>query len=371
MNQERNYGIDLLRVLATYMVLVLHVMGQGGIVWTIDGSSNNYIVAWLLELLAFCAVNCYALISGYVGLYKKFKLVNILMLWIQVAFISVASVAIFWCLGAEVTLGDWIKACTPVTSGTYWYFTAYFCLYFFTPFLNRFIQNENKRNLKCLVFALFFLFSLLPTIVKRDLFLLNNGYSALWLIVLYVVGGIFRKYSSEIKIKKHFLLGGYFGAVLLTLGSKLLIEFLVERFSFRLYDAFVLIRYNSPTIIIASICLLLLFANSNTNQIKRLIVCIAPVSFGVYIIHSEPFIWNHILSGRFADFKGLPTLLFVGVVLTVAFGIFLVCSALEIIRIRLFKILHISFLCKWIEELIDKWLNKSIKKLNKDGEHSE
>ena len=74
MNQERNYGIDLLRVLATYMVLVLHVMGQGGIVWTIDGSSNNYIVAWLLELLAFCAVNCYALISGYVGLYKKFKL---------------------------------------------------------------------------------------------------------------------------------------------------------------------------------------------------------------------------------------------------------------------------------------------------------
>ena len=43
---EKNYGIEWLRILSMYMVAVLHTLGQGG---------------------TFGAVDCFALISGYVG----------------------------------------------------------------------------------------------------------------------------------------------------------------------------------------------------------------------------------------------------------------------------------------------------------------
>ena len=68
------------------MVIVLHVLGVGGIVHTVDATSPTYVPAWLLEFMAYCAVNCYALISGYVGVKSKFRLSGILALWMQVMF---------------------------------------------------------------------------------------------------------------------------------------------------------------------------------------------------------------------------------------------------------------------------------------------
>ena len=80
--KERNYGIDLLRIVSMIMVVLLHVLGAGGLLEATFGINNK--IVWLLEVFAFCAVNCYALISGYVGVNSKFKLSNILILWLQV-----------------------------------------------------------------------------------------------------------------------------------------------------------------------------------------------------------------------------------------------------------------------------------------------
>ena len=76
---ERKYGIDLLRMIAMFMVVILHVLGQGGILNTVSSLSLNYEIAWFLEISAYCAVNCYALISGYVGINSKFKFTNIII----------------------------------------------------------------------------------------------------------------------------------------------------------------------------------------------------------------------------------------------------------------------------------------------------
>lgn len=352
MKQERNYGIDLLRIIATYMVIVLHVLGQGGIIWNLENTSQNYISAWVLELLAFCAVNCYALISGYVGIYSKFKISNILLMWLQVVLVSVGSLIVFCCAGVEISSADLMNACFPVSMGTYWYFTAYFCLYFLTPFLNKFIHEANGKLLEYMLIVLIFLFSIMPTFFEKDMFLLNNGYSALWLIILYAVGGILRKLYDNIRIKKYVLLCGYFGSVLLTLFSKIVIQFFSEEYSFELYDDFILIRYNSPTMIIASVCLVLLFAKLSVERILRVIKLLAPVSFGVYIIHTEPFIWRYLMGGRFASFIELTSVKFVLAVVFVAIGIFILCAVAEKIRLWLFKTCRILCLCKKIESLI-------------------
>ena len=62
---KRNYGIDALRLISMFMVVVLHVLGQGGVLKA--AKNGQYIISWLLEIIAYCAVNCYAIISGYVG----------------------------------------------------------------------------------------------------------------------------------------------------------------------------------------------------------------------------------------------------------------------------------------------------------------
>ncbi|EOS72255.1 hypothetical protein C819_04357, partial [Lachnospiraceae bacterium 10-1] len=52
---ERNYGIDLLRIIAMLLVVVLHVLGQGGVLEASKGV--RAAVAWFFEVAAYCAVD--------------------------------------------------------------------------------------------------------------------------------------------------------------------------------------------------------------------------------------------------------------------------------------------------------------------------
>lgn len=77
-NPTRNYGIDALRIVSMLMVVTLHVLGHGGVLKIAE--SEKYWIVWFLEISAYCAVNCYALISGYVGVYSKYKFSNLALL---------------------------------------------------------------------------------------------------------------------------------------------------------------------------------------------------------------------------------------------------------------------------------------------------
>ena len=76
---KRNYGIDALRLISMLGVVALHVLGRGGVL--ANAAGKKYAVCWFLECLAFCAVNCYGIISGYVCYSeekKKFHYRNLL-----------------------------------------------------------------------------------------------------------------------------------------------------------------------------------------------------------------------------------------------------------------------------------------------------
>ena len=81
MKNGRNYGIDLIRIISMYMIVILHVLGQGGILWNLEKLSFRYNISWLLEIFCYCSVTCYALITGYVMNNGKFKYKKIINLW--------------------------------------------------------------------------------------------------------------------------------------------------------------------------------------------------------------------------------------------------------------------------------------------------
>lgn len=74
---ERNIGIEGLRIFSMLLIIIGHVLAQGGILRSVLPLSSQWYMAWFLYIFALPAVNCYALISGYVGIDSEFKLKRI------------------------------------------------------------------------------------------------------------------------------------------------------------------------------------------------------------------------------------------------------------------------------------------------------
>lgn len=73
MKNERNYGLDLLRIVLMYMVCILHTLACGGVLAACTEGTMPYKVFWLLEFLSYCAVDAFALLSGYTATDKMRK----------------------------------------------------------------------------------------------------------------------------------------------------------------------------------------------------------------------------------------------------------------------------------------------------------
>ncbi len=187
--EQRNRGIDLLRMTAMWMVVILHILNKGGVLAAAAPLSAGQGTARLLETAAYCAVNCYGLISGYVGVQRRFRYSGALALWLRVAFYTLGITAVFACLMPGSVNGDRVlRAFFPVLFRQYWYVTAYFGMCLFIPFFNLLLNRLSKGQLRLLALSIVLVFSVLPTLRQKDVFLTDNGYSVLWLSCLYLHG---------------------------------------------------------------------------------------------------------------------------------------------------------------------------------------
>ena len=161
MKNERNYGLDLLRVVLMYMVCMLHTLFQGGVLPACTAGTTPHKVFWFLEVLSFCAVDAFALISGYTATDKMRKFEKLTEMWFQAFFYSFVVTALLTIAGLNPgwTVKDLIKAAFPVTFGVFWYFTAFFALFFAIPVLNRFIFAVDERTARRAFVLLIALFS--------------------------------------------------------------------------------------------------------------------------------------------------------------------------------------------------------------------
>lgn len=336
---QKNYGIDLLKLLSMFMVLILHIIGYGGIAAKAELHTSQHAAVYLLETISFCAVNCYALISGYVGyrstkrVYNYSKYIN---LWLQVVVYNVGFSVIFRLLRLGGASGrQIIKAMFPVTNGAYWYFTAYTGLFFIIPIINNFIRKNSRKEDLALTSVIGTVFILLPfttSFFGKDVFNYKNGYSFLWLLILYIIGAEIKKYQINKKIKSVYLFSTLFFCIGLTWITKIVLN----------KDYF--LSYISPTIIIIAIDLMILFSNLvfKSQHIEKAIDFIAPASFGVYIIHLQKYVCDYFLTGRFEFIAGLEFWKIPLYILFFAFAIMLCCLFIEKIRLILFEVFRIN-----------------------------
>lgn len=363
-----NYGVDSVKIISMFMVVVLHVLGQGGILKTVTVGSPNYYIAWCMEIAAFCAVNCFALTSGFLSVGKTVRFSKIILLWLQVAVYSFGITVLFWLLRPDaVTLRQLIHSLFPVLSASYWYFTAYFGLFFFTPFLNKLFDCCDKALMTRLIATIFILLSVLPLLTKTNLFELAKGYSMLWLGALYLIGGYIKKYDILTQLRK-----GNFGLYLLSIGLVCLSKFLIEFISVLLgreYNNLLFVSYTSPFILLASIFLFLFLSRIHFRSkiSKTIVTFFAPISFGVYLIHTQPFVWNRLLIDRFLEFATLPAPLLILFVLLAAISIFIFCALVDLIRKKLFELFRISAFSAFVERQCEKVSFRLLSKMTRES----
>ena len=182
---KRNYGIDLLRIVSMIFVILLHIMGVGGVCANTQLFSPQFLLSQFVRIATFCAVNCYALISGFVGWDRRPKPSGLMNLWAKVILFCVA-ITVFTQLRAPeaVGLGDLWKAFTPVKEAKYWYFNAYVGLFFFLPLLNHGVRGISGRDAVFVMAGIFLVVLNVPNSKISQVFLLANGYSTLWLMIL-------------------------------------------------------------------------------------------------------------------------------------------------------------------------------------------
>ena len=361
-NSGRNYGIDALRMLAMFMIVILHVLKQGGVLDGARALSPQYEAAWLLETAAFCAVNCYGIISGYVGVDGKYRFSNIALLWLRVVFYTLGITAIFWIFAPEyVGVKQWRNAMFPVMTEQYWYFTAYFAMFFFMPMLNSALRNLSRETMGQMLIALIIIFSVLPVIFNTDPFIIKAGYSALWLMILYLIGGYIKKYGLFEKCRTTWLVAGYIIMALCSWGCKYIYEYLQvenpQKIGISRGDR--MISYISPTMLVAAICLFMIFKRLNVKEFARKIIKkYSPLSFSVYLIHAHPLIWGWILSQLFRDYGQLAWYIEVPAVLGTAAAIYVICIMVDIVRESIFDVFKVRKCLQKLDRSTEKSLDK-------------
>lgn len=328
MDGKRNVGIDCLRLVSMYLVVVLHVLGQGGVLRNAAGV--QWGVAQLLETLAYCAVNCFGLISGYVGYRaeeRPFRYRKYLHFWLQVFLYNFGITLLFYLLRRPleepVALKTLLRAALPVLHGYYWYVRAYTGLFFLLPWLNKLLRSLNRREGALMALTLVLL-GAFGTI--RDTFLLNYGHSLIWLVFLYLLGGWLKKEDIPGRLTR-----GQWG--LLLLGS-VLFTWLWTCFS--PYHPTLFLKDSSPTVLCTALACLSLFARGHFGaRSERVITRLAPAAFGVYLIHLQFLVWDYAVKDAFTWICAQPVLLLIPLTLAGALGIFVLCMGIDLFRLWL------------------------------------
>lgn len=357
---KRNYGIDLLRIVSMFMVVILHILGCGGILGAEGSSFSLQAAAWLLEIMCFCAVNCYAMISGYVGIDSKFRISNLLQLWLQGLFYTVL-ITLLFAIFAPQYLGDndWVNALLPVTTGQYWYLTAYIPLYLLSPVINAGLKSVSARMLGCIVVVSSLLMIVMPTIILKDPYAFKSGYSFVWLLYMYIVGGCIRKCGVLEKLTTGKALCCYAATILLTWAPNLMVD--IIRYSDRIVSfSFDSIKYTIPTVFLAAFSLFVVFARLDIGETgAKIIKTLSPLVFGVYLIHTHPLIFRIVLGGAFVGYAELDIHFMLLSVLGTAVGIYAVCMLLEKCRQLLFRLTRINKLIALIDDKFNRYLDAS------------
>ena len=283
MNQ-RNLSLDLLRIIAMMLVLVVHTIGIIGVP-TAESFINDLIGSISLSCFNFISsgcVNIFILLSGWFGL--KFSTTKLANLFFQVIFWNIIAAMVYFTLSSDWCGIDILGIFS--LNGSLWFFLSYLCLYILAPVLNGFIENSSKNETKRVI-LFFFAFQTIWCWAFKGVSFFMQGYSPLSFIGLYLLARYVRIYPSCFSaLQRKYDLLIYVSLVVFSV-SVVTIAALNGVFISRIFS------YISPFLILSCLYLLLFFSKIEVYRGKNLILFLAPSAFAVYVFHANSLIYPY------------------------------------------------------------------------------
>lgn len=345
--KKREANFELLRIIAMLMIVMLHLLGNGhgNVMEKTTMFSAAFNMTWFLEAACTVAVNCYVLLSGHFLLESQFSWKKVLHLVIEVWFYTLVffglSVALGW---QSFSLRSLLTAITPITGRMYWFVSVYIGMYILSPFLNILIKKLTQIQLRSLILITVALFGVLPTVLPvYDTFSSGGGTGLAWFCTLYFVAAYIRLYGLEhigkLQMTKWKWLIGYVSLTVLIWLSKLLISAVTMKVIGHTAGTSIFYQYETPLCFLSALCLFMFFKEMKLEG--GWIVKLSALTFGVYIIHENPFIKAKMWQAVSPSVDGNVLLLLLTLI-AIVIGIYGVCSVIEWIRQWLFKKLRIG-----------------------------
>lgn len=352
MKKEREYQIDLIRIISMIFVVILHIIGEGGVIKASQSVASVLIFNIIYSIVRGCN-NIFAIVTGYLMFNKKINFSRYIYLHLQVSFISVIC-SVFSCLFLDHNIlmiksyfFTWIF---PVLLENYWYFTAYTILFLLIPFINKFVNYLSKKEYTLLLAVLYFCFFFTPTFLSSDKFEIFLCGQPLCMVIMYLTGAYIKKYNFNLSLRGSLLA---FACLALTSGicATFVNEIKVPIFN----KSIVFIDSDfSIFIVVLSVISFLLFKNIKIKSeiSRKIILYFSGVAFTVYLVHTYPSIYYELIKGNFGWIAkygfGLDILISLGV----SAAIFIVCALIGRVQERVFKIIKIKKFSDFIEKKI-------------------
>ncbi len=337
---RRMTNIELLRILAMIMVVVMHFLYYSGSLMEVGSSlSSVRIIGTLMEAFCLVAVNTYVFISGYFGVKSCFKPGRVVALLCQIWFYSLLIFLVLLALGmptlgytdGRVNIYGLVSYFFPIETEHYWFATAYFILYLLTPVLGTAVKNMSKRRLEITLGGLLILFSFIKSISPIEFVVDKYGYDFAWFICVYLAAAYFSLYGSKLFEKKGWMI--YALSATASFLIQLLLWVVCQKSSSFAYYFTVPFHYNFVLCFTGTIGLFYGFLQIKIKEgrMAQIIRKLGTLSFGIYLLHEHidlRHIWYESL-GRIVNpgrMKGLPyffTELFFCLLILFGAGIFI------------------------------------------------
>lgn len=285
---ERESGIELLRILTMFGVVILHYNNKdiGGAFSYVGNGSVNEAILYFLEGVFICAVDLFVLISGFflVNTQKR-KAVRTIELIVQVIAFRLLIYLAGVVLQSEPFSAESLVECLIPNN---YFVTLYIVVYILSPYINIILH---KADLKQFVLLIFIVFSVLPSFVDLVQELLGHrwsgictigsggtqsGYTIVNFLMMYCIGGAIRLTKIYERFNNRKIIPACFSLLI----AVILAEFGKETPGFAW-------EYCNPLVILEAVCVFLLFKNIHFSS--RIVNNLAKASFTCYLIHQVFF----------------------------------------------------------------------------------
>ena len=278
----RESNFDALRILAMLFIVIHHLtlggLGLYGVQnGVLPGQEKHFLFLGCINLVCIVGVNLFFLMSGYFGI--NLTLRKVVKLIIELYFYAFVIHILGLAAGAlQFNKGTLVSFIGSLA--VYWFMLVYVILMLLSPFLNRACDNVSRNEYIAIIGGVFAIACVYGWVKNASSLGLNNGYSLISAVCLYVLGRGINKYHFF----KEFSGKGYIISLLLSICLYAVIVYGTHSGKWA-WHAF---AYNQPFTFLASMFLIEYFSQVSLSiRVEKIVTWMAGSVLAVYYIHSS------------------------------------------------------------------------------------